>query len=321
MAEEKLTTVDIDDVEIFEAGHWNGDTYTENDIDEIVNSFNEIGGQLKPYLKLGHSRDQKLLQADGYPAAGWVTGLKRNGKKLMASIKGVPEKIATLIKNKAYGRISSEIFWNLKLLGKNYPRALKAIALLGGNTPEVVTLNDFVNLYTEGFEYDKLILCSEDTMDEQLVKTYTDQINELNLKVKNFEMEIKTKDDKIASQEDELKSRDEKIVTFEKEKVEMFAREVGATFDGWIKDGKMSPAQKESIIKVCDTPEKFDNVKTFMKDQGTVINMTEEAKHIEADKGKTEDEKLDSEAKEYMKKNSITYREALIAVSQEKGGK
>ena len=172
----KKNVYDIDDVEIFSVGKWNGDEYTEQDLDDIVKAFNEIGGQIKPFLKLGHDNKQKLIQEDGLPSAGWITKLKRKGNKLVATFSNIPKKIKELIDKKAYGRISSEIYWNVKINNKNYRRALKAVALLGANTPAVNSLDDWVDLYTEDEKknYEKVeyinYYIGESSMSEELVK-------------------------------------------------------------------------------------------------------------------------------------------------------
>jgi monomeric isocitrate dehydrogenase len=70
----------------------------------------------------------------------WMKELK-GVESIMADIKDMPKTIYELVKNKAYKRISSEIYWNLKdASGQVYKRALKAIALLGGDTPAVGSL-------------------------------------------------------------------------------------------------------------------------------------------------------------------------------------
>jgi hypothetical protein len=146
-----MATFDLKDVEIFKAGKWNGDTYTEKDLADIVTAHEEIGDKIKPFLKLGHSEEQTLLQKDGLPAAGWFANLKMKGDALVADILSVPRKIYDLIKNKGYGRFSPEIYWNLKMSkaegGGSFRRALKAVALLGGDTPACTTIDDFINLY------------------------------------------------------------------------------------------------------------------------------------------------------------------------------
>jgi len=136
----------IKGVEIFAAGKWNGDEYTEADLDEMVRAFNE-DSQRKPPLKLGHDKGQKLLQKDGFPAAGWITNLYRQGSKLMADFSEIPAKIYDLIAKKAYRKVSSEVFWNIDVNGKQYKRKLAAVALLGGDMPAVNCLDDVLALY------------------------------------------------------------------------------------------------------------------------------------------------------------------------------
>src|SRR3990172_9310891 len=98
-------TYSIPNLEIFETGTHHGESYDESDLDSMVQAFDKVG--FKPPLKLGHSEKQKLLQSDGLPAAGWINRLYRQGTKLMADVSDIPRQIYTLIKNKAYDRISA----------------------------------------------------------------------------------------------------------------------------------------------------------------------------------------------------------------------
>ena len=79
----------IQSVEIFSIGEWNGDGYKAEDLDEMVRAFEENKEHVRPFLKLGHSEDQRLLEAEGMPAAGWVESVYRKGDKLMADFFGV----------------------------------------------------------------------------------------------------------------------------------------------------------------------------------------------------------------------------------------
>jgi len=100
----------INGVEVFASGKWNGDHYTNEDLDEMVKAFNDTGHKIKPFLKLGHNDEQKLLATDGLPSAGWVSNLRRIGDKLVADFVDIPKKIFELISNKAFRKVSSEIF-------------------------------------------------------------------------------------------------------------------------------------------------------------------------------------------------------------------
>jgi len=80
---QSLKAFDIDNKELVAVGYWNTMDgklkITEKDIDAIMESYNDINktGIRKIPIKLGHDDDQKLLQKDGYPSAGWVENLKK----------------------------------------------------------------------------------------------------------------------------------------------------------------------------------------------------------------------------------------------------
>ena len=57
---------------------------------------------------------QILAKNDGMPALGWVTGLHRDGAKLLADLNHIPKKIYELIKRRGYDRVSAEVYWNYK---------------------------------------------------------------------------------------------------------------------------------------------------------------------------------------------------------------
>jgi len=146
---EKQDTFDVEDKEIFRTGNWNGDKYTVSDLDDIVKSFEALKGVKEIPLKLGHDEDQKILQRDGYPAAGWVKSLKRKGDILLASFRDIPRKIKELIERKAYKKVSAEIWWDYRYGDKTYPRVLEAVGLLGADVPAVSGLGDWMKLYEE----------------------------------------------------------------------------------------------------------------------------------------------------------------------------
>src|SRR3990167_797091 len=111
----------------------------------MIRAFQQM--KFKPPLKLGHAEDQKMLQKDGLPAAGWVSALYRVGEKLLADFIDIPEKIWKLIENKAYKNVSSEIFWNIEIDGTLYRRMLAGVALLGADMPAVTNLAGIQALY------------------------------------------------------------------------------------------------------------------------------------------------------------------------------
>ncbi len=178
MAKEKLQTVDIPGVEIMAVGTWQGypsaATYTQKDLDALVDSFVALTGDKKlnfePPVKLGHAANQKLLQEDGYPAAGWVSALKRVGDKLVADFKAVPKAIADIISAGGYKKVSSEIYSDYSIAGKKFPLALKAVALLGGDIPAVKTIQDIQALYAAEHKPEFTTVIFEESLDDQTRK-------------------------------------------------------------------------------------------------------------------------------------------------------
>lgn len=152
----ELPTVDMPDQEILGIGTWPAHPkpidITHDVMDSLISAFDEIkagGANYEPPVKLGHDDGQKLLQADGYPAAGWVKSLRKNGDKLVAHFGQVPQRIAELINAGAYKKKSSEINANYSVGGKVYPWVLKAVSILGADIPADKSISDMVARYTE----------------------------------------------------------------------------------------------------------------------------------------------------------------------------
>jgi hypothetical protein len=141
-------TVTIKDVEIFQVGTHNKDPYTLTDLEGMVRSASEVG--FTPPVKIGHMRDDDtaaLLKAEGMPAFGWIKNIRMKGEKLVGDLCEVPRRIAELIRNGAYKRLSAEIYWNFTQNGRTWPRVLKAVSLLGSEVPAVTSLKDVEALY------------------------------------------------------------------------------------------------------------------------------------------------------------------------------
>lgn len=144
-------TVDINGLEIFASGSWNGDVYHDSDLDAMVSAFGKVG--FKPTGKLGHADGQDdeetARKVFGAPAIGYVNKIYRNGKKLMGDFTKVPRKVADLIKAGAYNRVSAEVFWNYRdeSTNKTYPRVLKSVAFLGADVPAITSLKEIEALY------------------------------------------------------------------------------------------------------------------------------------------------------------------------------
>ncbi len=141
-------------VEIFECGRRRGKSYTEKDLDDISRNFERFSSPRAPrrLLKvpavLGHEEDQKLLDDSSLPAAGWPTRVYRDGRKLKADFDRIPPRVGRLLRNGAYATVSAEIYdegggpEGVPVRGK----ALRRIAFLGGELPQVKTLQEWGDL-------------------------------------------------------------------------------------------------------------------------------------------------------------------------------
>lgn len=138
---------DIKGVEIMSLGTWNGNQITEDMFTQVCEAFEATKEFASVPLKLGHNEGQKFLQEDGLPAAGWVSKVYRQGKKLCADFSDIPTKIYELIKRKAYRKVSVELFMGYKFDGKEFPCLLGAVALLGSDLPAMATLSDILSSY------------------------------------------------------------------------------------------------------------------------------------------------------------------------------
>jgi hypothetical protein len=119
-------------IEIFRTGTWNGDKYNAKDLDDIVSAFGKVGFQVP--IKLGHKENS------GDPAFGWVEAIRREGDRLVADFRDLPDRLFNLIKERRFDAVSSEIFWNITRGATKFRRALKAVALLGAEIPAVAGL-------------------------------------------------------------------------------------------------------------------------------------------------------------------------------------
>jgi hypothetical protein len=305
---------DVLNVPIFKAGHWNGAPVTENDLDEIVKSFAEIGGVIKPYLKLGHDKGQKLLQENGYPAAGWITNVKKVGDEILADFRQVPEKIKGLIDKRAYGRFSSEIYHNLKSGEKVYPRVLKAVALLGGDSPAVNTLDDFIDLYHET-EFDAELI----VYDKFEVTHMADENKDLEMRIKEYELAIVEKDAKYSELE---KAHGELSAELEQVRKEGRQKEVNDFISAAVSEGKIVPAQVECYTALSMGENGFDMVKKIVESMPKIVEFEEKSKASgtsEKTYSNTQpedpEEKLEADIKKYMDENKVSYRDAYKAIA------
>ena len=185
-----LASHDIDSKELIAVGTWNTMsgklTIKEEDVDEIMKSYNDLikTGIRKIPIKLGHDKDQKLLQKSGYPSAGWVENLRKKVKngvlKIVGDLKAIPDKVYKIIQNKGYVNVSPELSRNFTYLnnGKKYKWLFNKLALLGIDQP-AQDLDELIKAYAQ-----------EGSKDNEIVFN----LSEPNITEENYMAEMKTED-------------------------------------------------------------------------------------------------------------------------------
>lgn len=343
-------TFDVSGVEIFAVGEWNGDKYTVKDLDDMVSAYQETNTKIKPYLKLGHGDEQGLLRADELPAAGWITNLRRNGKKLLADFTRVPQKIFDLITKAAYRRVSSEIYWNFTLDGKKYPRLLKAVALLGGETPAVHDLGDIIGLYSlsggvETFSTDKEPKTYEVNQSdlENIQEGNVDQLEKMqalltesNEKLAASAKEVEGLKAQYAESDVQVKKLSAENVSLSKELGEVKTTkrhaEIRAEIDKLIQEQKIVPAQKESLFTLLSNlPESAEKKYTLGEKSFSSLSdvamafvnsgMKAPVAGGESFQGEKQASELTDRAKKYAADNKVSFKDALLAISAAEKGK
>lgn len=342
-------------VEIFASGTWNGDSYSNRDLEDMVAAFNDTKAKFKPFLKLGHDDGQKLLQADGLPAAGWLDNLRIKGTKLVADFVDVPKKIFELIKNKAYRKVSCEIYWNVDINGKVYPKMISACSLLGSDHPAVSSLDDILSMFRFN-NYGELKSYTENKNDAT-VKVYSFsgqklggkrmsekteneikleyQLKEISEKVEALTKEIgektelqKSLEDKLSEQKKLTEDHAAKVVEFQKQ---AFDAQVEADLATLEKSGLVTPAMKDYVKgflkdilsdkKEYSIKDKKFSAKELLSEiiklsKASEVNLDNNS--IDAEPSNMKTEVLEKEINEYMKQNSVSYGKAYAAVMRTK---
>jgi len=263
--------VTIEDIEIFRAGKWNGDEYTEQDLQDIVNNFLALQAELTPPVKLGHDKSQKLLQQDGYPSAGWISNLKKVGDKLIATFSNIPRRIAELIKNKAYRKISSEMWWNYKdEVGKIYNKVLWGVALLGEDIPVIGSLADIEALYSQGYLED-LHVVTFNTGGEKKMIEENPKLKEYEDEIAKLKAELGAKEEEVEEKAGELKTLSNNLDETNLKLVEIAEKQKSGEIKLYIKDmklkGKILP-KHETLVEAILSSE--DTIKLYSADKKEV---------------------------------------------------
>lgn len=160
----------IENVPIFQAGTWKGQTYTIEDLDEIVKNTNALikAGLHEPPIKIGHNENQKrLLEESGLPAFGYVDKIYRIGDQIFADFIDVPDKLVNWITSRHYDKVSSEIYLDYEhpKTGEKIGKVLRAVALLGADIPAVKGLGSIM-FHNENKQKIKIISFEDKNLEE-----------------------------------------------------------------------------------------------------------------------------------------------------------
>lgn len=317
-----LETYDIAGVEIFSAGTWNGDEYTLDDLNSMVSNFDELRSGLKPYLKLGHDEEQDLIQTDGLPAAGWIERLYVMGDKLVADFSQIPKTVYELIKSGGYKKVSSEIFWNLKIGEKVYSKVLAAVALLGADTPAVMNLKDILAMYNlerkdlkvyklESFKITKEGVTMTQTEKEIQLEGELEKAKEIQKTFEAEKMQYSKELEELKSYKAKAEEEKQKLLEAAQEaKREKFVTEL-------ISAKLISEGMKENISVLWseENEQHLKSILTLSKELATV-NLGESSVD---DKGQSQNDEaaFEKQVQEYMSANKgVTYTNAIKAVRQ-----
>lgn len=344
-----LQTFDIKRVEIFSAGEWNGDEYTTDDLDCMATNFMELRSGIQPYLKLGHDENQELIQSDGLPALGWVSNLYRLGDKLYADFSQIPKSIYELIVAGAYKKVSSEIFWNLKIGEKVYNKVLAAVALLGADTPAVMNLKDILGMYKKEAKelkiYNAINLEIKSSNEKEFImgKTEAEIKLEVELKAKNEEIaaekakytasidseaKLKTEIEQLKQYKVDAEAREAKLkedeakaqVEAEKAKLEKFVTELisqklcSKAMEPMVRE-LVGPEKKEYSLKLNEKETKLDKAQ-LLKETLKLFKVLADVNFDESsqsEKSTMEDDSaaIDAEAKKLMQEKKYSYGKAV----------
>ncbi len=318
-------TFNLNGVEIFSTGVWNGDKYSEKDLNNMVENFDQVG--FEPPIKIGHNEEQPELN-DGQPALGYIDKIYLAGNKLLANFKELPKRVYEAIKRGNYKRVSSEIYWDYTNDGKSFDRVLKAVALLGADIPAVTNLEAITGLYKE---------VGEGT----IKKHYDGKESEIMEEEKTIELQADT----ISVEEHEktvdgLNKENEEIrKEFEAHKAEIKKQEIVSYMEDLTNEGKVTPAYSDEVKALLSTAtdekvykfsqdnedkelSQYELVKKIFNSMPKIIEFAELSENGESifdvipyDNASQE---VDRRAKAYLKKNKAdNYAEAYKLVLQD----
>ncbi len=279
-------------VQIFAEGTWNGTTFTAEDVDMIITSFEFLGLGGKIPLKLGHEGPDIRHDPRTQFAMGWVERVYRNGRYIEADF-SVPDTVYSLIKEGMLKFVSVELLHNVKAANREIPWVLDAVALLGSDQPAVGILDDLqaltmsrspnIGAFSEVVQFSKTgktIFKSQGdtkTMSDGNItqKELLERLEALTLKVDSLSTEnseLKKFRTEAESLRRRLKETDE---TMRERELTQHRADIKRIFEEAISTERITPATRERFFKsykveteaVMDI--ELDDVREFIKENET----------------------------------------------------
>jgi len=233
-------------IEIFSAGRQTDSKgrvrdWTEEDLDHTVKSYDPANHEAPNVI--GHPKDNA-------PAYGWIEGLKREGKKLLAKLRQVPKEFEEMVGKGLFKKRSVSFYpdgtlRHLGWLGAQPPavQGLKDVAFKGD---EYFTEYEFADEFADRAEGDP----PGDKPDPK------EPEEEDMGKIEDLEQQLaaeKAAREKAEGERDKAVEDKDKVASDHAESVKRqaaAARE--ARFDALVKDSKVLPTEKVAVLKFAE---------------------------------------------------------------------
>lgn len=328
---------EMKDIEVLKAGTFtsmNGDvvTYTEEDLEHIVKTNNELGDVIKPPLVATHKEGGNTSVAVfGHVDGGKFHNYRKVDDKILADLMGAPKSVPELLSEVEELRLSPEIYKDFKHEGRTYGKVLRRVAVV--DIPAIKTMAGITeaNLHEEKPDQPTTwIRLHEPGQSEKRKETETMPDEDVK------KLEEKNKDLEEQNEASEKEKADLKAKLAEKEQAEKVLK-----VDAMIKpmrDAGLAPATADRLEKFAEEldsteVQKFgENSHTALDEFGDILaDMIERDKNdtlivqfgelvpgSKGDEGGDAADKLEEMTTKKMKeKPDFTYTQAFAEVQEE----
>ena len=334
----------IRNVDVFAVGTWRGansppegDTYTEKDLQEMVEAYK--AGVVEPKIKITHGPDLEQIEV------GAVENLRVDKGRLWGDFVRVPKSLYELMKRGLFKARSSEVLWNVKDKGgKAWGKVLKAVALLApGQRPAVEVLNEGYT-FEKGYCYElagdgdlpiQAVVLIQESVDRALHDYQEGQENErrraeearkkmaLEDLIKKYGAKDEADLERILGNAQEAEKR---LKDYEVQRKDNMKKDFEAHVEQAIKDGKILPKEKDTVMQQFEgcayDQSKVDNLKTFISGMAKKVDLGDKSRKDgdgkSYDTTKPPASEVNRLAKEYQAEGKAKdYKQALEVVKTE----